>query len=589
MPTKISIGLGEITKVGTSQDGQQVTIVTGSWYKTADHISGIDLLDVVITPAQVDPTKVIVSQESALAYHSTLFENFGLRAEGVYNYYTDDEQTNFRADPSASLDELPRYVWLKWNPTPIQRVLTPTTKGTKQDWFGGRRWYPVLDIKTAKGSVANGYVAPGVVQALLVDPRVTPALNKFDQDLFLSSPAAAGRNATDFQHIESEFSPAKPIESDSRIRVNFVDPSIAGAIDHNRVAIASDQVHLATLGALTKLAAGLEVLSEFNQDVPTRNPAPRFPAPSQTPGLIYTGYVIERYTLGPSGSLTLSKTIDIDDPEQTQYIDREVVFGGRYAYRIKSIVQWTRPGTYDFPGISTIDKLPVMDTSKSSPTRVASFYSGDWSDWTRTAIVDNRLPESPDELTVRPLSHKKQIHVAWKMPADPQRDIMSIRLLRSVVRSGRYSDWVQLGEYTPGNGLYIDTDVRPLEQGDESYMYAMYSVSYHGEYSTLSERIEARLTERSRYLGEEPPRQVGPRGADPFSHAQGPSEPPDIELVAAGRATFYVRGGPSSLPLFDRSYVVEVQSIATGQRVEISLSVDSTDVDLTPGGGRRRA
>lgn len=572
---KVSLGLGVLKPAASSntQTEQKVTIFPGSVFENG----GLPIDQVAITPAQIDPNQVVLSEPSAPAFHSTLFEDFGLRADGVYNYYTPDESDPSKTADGVSTRDLPRAVYLTWRPTPTQRIMVPTNKGVRpQPEKVGV--LPVLPIATAKGSVSNGYVAPGAVQALLVAP-IEPKLSPhFDQDLFLSSPSAAGRSAADERHSTDQYDAPVMVSRGSRIRANFVDPSIAGAVAETRVAVSQDHTHLATLGAFSKLISGLEVVSEFNQDVPVRNPPPRFPAPAQTPGLMYTGYLIERYTLGSDGAMTLSRTIDIDDISTVSFVDAEVAFGARYAYRIRTIVQWTRPAGYGFDGLSTLDRSPKIDTSVSSPTRQASFYAGDWSDWSRAEIVDNRLPEPPDELTVRPVSQKRQIHITWKMPADPQRDIASLRLLRATVADGSCSDWTLLGEYVPGNGIYIDTDVFPVEERNQSYLYAMYSISLHGEVSVLSPRIEARITDRSRYLGEEPVRQIGPSGDDPAMHARMRAALPEFELVADRSITFYARGGKSALPLFDRSYVVEVQSIATGQRVEIELAVDSTDV-----------
>lgn len=581
MPSRFTLGLGifgSSTSVA-SQGDTTVTVFTGSHGNTT----------VGVTAGELDPVKTVLSQESARAFHSTLFEDFQLQATSYYNYYTEDEQVAFSTDASASLHTLPRYVWLSWKPTPIIRVLTPTTKEIRPLDQRKTQVNPVLDVASAKNSVANGYVSPGTISALLVPPVKPTQPTRFDEDLFLSSPTAAGKMAAVAFDADKAYSIEPILDSDQRTRVNFVDPSIAGAMDPNRISVASDQTHLVTLGAISKIVGGLEVLSEFNQDVPTRNPPPSFPAPAESPGLMYTGYVIERYTLGQDGSMELSRTINISDTKQTKFADREVVFGARYAYRIRSIVQWTRASTEGFFGNSTLDRNPQFDTSMFSPTRQASYYSGDWSDWARTEIRDDRLPDPPDEITVRPVSHRKQIHVTWKMPNDPQRDISAVRLLRSKVIDGRYADWEQIGEYVPGNGIYIDSDVTPHEETRAEYMYAMYSVSFHGEMSVLSEKVKARLTDRSRYLGEEPVVQVGPKGDDPMAHASGPRDPVDTELVVSKRATVYVRGGRSSLPLFNRHYVVEVQSVATGQRVEIPLSVSTTDVEVGPSGAARRA
>ena len=536
-----------------------------------------------------DPTQVITSLSSTLAFHSTLFEDFNLRATSVYNFYTSDEQTGFSQDPSASLATLPRYVALQWNPAPAPREFSPSRKGMRPLDERTAKLRPTLDVKTARVSVANGYVAPGTVQALLVKPVQPANLPVFDEDLFLFAPSAAGRSAVDHVNEESEFHITSIPPPADRARVNFVDPSIAGALDENRISMSADHVHLASLGAFAKLASGLEVVSEFNQDVPLRNPVPKFPIAAEAPDLSYIGYVIERYSLNASGSMELSRTINIDDLEQTSLIDREVVFGGHYAYRIRTIAQWVHGPTVGFFGSSSLDRSANFDTSAGSMTRVASYYSGDWSDWARTQVADIVKPDPPDELRVMPISHRNMVRVTWKMPNDPQRDISAVRLLRSEGSRGRYTDWTQIGEFVPGNGVFVDLLVSPFEESHTSYMYAMYSTSFHGEISKLSERIVVRLTDRSKYLGEEPVKQAGPPGDDPMAHARGPQPSPEVELVAQEKFIAYIRSGPSSLPLFDRPYVVEVQSLATGERAEVLLDVDTTDVGLTPGGTARSA
>jgi hypothetical protein len=192
-------------------------------------------------------------------------------------------------------------------------------------------------------------------------------------------------------------------------------------------------------------------------------------------------------------------------------------------------------------------------------------------------------------MIVMPFSRKGLVRIVWKMPNDPQRDISKVTLLRSVGISGHYADWRVLGEFVPANGVFVDTDVMPHEVSHSTYMYAMYSTSFHGERSTLSPKVAVRLTERSQYLGEEPPVLIGPAGDDPMDHAVGPRRRDPTEVIAYDRMVAYVRAGLSALPLFDRSYVVEIQSLATGERAEVQLSVDTTDVGLTPGGSARSA
>lgn len=535
-----------------------------------------------------DTTTAITSLSSSTAFHPTLFEDFGLRAIATYNFYVTDETTTFVSDPSASLASLPRYVTLRWNQAPAPRQFSFSRKGFRPLDSRSLRIPPALPAETATVSVANGYVAPGVIQALLVDPVQPPPPPTFSEELFLSSDSAAGRHATQDALVDPAFQLISPIPPANRTRVNFIDPSIAGAIDQNRVSVAADHVFLASLGSFAKLAPGLEVVSEFNQDVPLRNPVPKFPISSAAPTLSYIGYSIERYTLDPSGSMTLSKRLAINDVTQTTAVDREVVFGGRYAYRVRSILQWVHGPTVGFFGTSSLDRSPDFDTSSDPLAAQASYYNSEWSDWARTSILDVIPPDPPDELRVMPISAKNMVRITWKMPGDPQRDISALRLLRAEGSAGRFSDWKQIGEFVPGNGSFNDLLVSPYERSHTEYMYAMYSVSFHGEISGLSERIIARLTDRSLYLGEEPVRRAGPPGDDPTMHARGPQVPPETEVIAQDRFIAYIRGGKSSLPLFDRPYVVEVQSVSTGERAEVLLDVDTTDVGIAVAGGTAR-
>ncbi len=478
---------------------------------------------------------------------------------------------------------------LSWRPAQIVKIPLSNKGGAQRGMPIVSKPLSVLPINVAKLAVSNGYVSPGSISTLLVPPIVNVTAPSFNEDHFLLDPNAAGAHAADIVDASPVHTVAKLPTQSLRTRANFIDPSITGATHPNRIAAATDHLHLASLGAISKLAAGLEVISEFNQDVPIRNPPPTFPAPADTPTLSYVGYVIERHELDQSGSMILSRTIDINDPMTKTVVDRQVRYGVKYAYRMRSVVQWTHPSDVGFRGQSALDRLPVFNPADPTPNKQASFYSGDWSDWSRVQVIDDRPPEPPDELTIMPISRRGVIRVVWKMPEDRRLDIMSLRLLRATSVACIMTDWRMLGEFVPGNGAFNDTDVLPIEEAATSYVYSMYSVSFHGLISVLSEQIEARITTKSKYREDEPLRQVRQRGADPMEHASGRQRANHEPLLARRSASFYCRGAKSGHPLFNRSYVVEVQSISTGDKAEVTLSVDSTDVDVGPTGSSGRA
>lgn len=534
---------------------------------------------VVADPLQTIPPEV-TSAKSGPGYFSTLFRRFGLTAESTYNFYVEGETVAPTADQSGSLSRLPRYVTLRWRTAPTVPTRSVSKKGIRP-YITGEIVQPpkaaAFDI--AKAALANGYISPGVITAVIADPPVaaTAAPTKIDEDSFLLSTETAGQMATDHLGDAKSYFAIKPaLLTQEATVINFIDPSIAGTFDANRIAIATDPLHLAVLGSLAKVISPLEVVSEFNQDVPIQNPAPDFVAHPEAPSVAYVGYVIERYDLRPDGSMRLGRTISIDDANVNEFVDQRVAYNGSYVYRMRSIVQWTHPSDMDFQGSSTIDRLSSFASLMAPP--LASFYGGDWSDWSRTQVLDTVPPEPPDELTVRPVSWKGEVRISWKEPNNPQDDLFKLTLVRADVVSGKVSDWKVLGEFVVANGSYTDRDVRTYESG-HSYIYAMYSWSYHGVISPLSDQVEARLSPPDS-REEIPVIQISDDGADAMAHASSKREGGLTEIKANGSLTFYCRGGESRQPLRDSTYLVEARSLSTGERALVTLDVDATDIGV---------
>lgn len=527
----------------------------------------------------IDLTTVISSAQSITAYHSTLFREFHLRAESTYNFYVDGEDVAPTSDTPGALTTLPRYVTLRWNTAPPTVSNAESTKGVRP--YINPDVKPIrtaTSLEIAKHALANGYISPGVVSSLIVDPPAPVSTQtSIDEDSFLLDQSAGGQSAADHVGVKtSPYAIKRLANAEPATVVNFIDPSVAGVFDTNRIQISTDALHLTVAASLAKVIGSLEVISEFNQDVPIQNPPPDFTGRSDSPTVVYVGYVIERYDVGPEGSMVLTRTIMIDDPAMDEFIDRQVAYGGKYVYRIRSIVQWTRTSDIDFNGISTIDRMSSFSSLVSPP--LASFYAGDWTDWVRTEVVDNVPPEPPDEVTVRPVSRNKEIRIAWKMPNDPQDDLSGITLVRAVVNNGRISDWQNIGSFAVSNGSYTDRGVMTYESG-YSYIYALYSHSYHNVISALSDQIEARLSPADS-REEIPVIQVDVRGADPMTHASNTIGVGPTEIKANNSLTFYCRGGTSRQPLRDSTYLVEVRSLSTGERTLVNLDVDATDIGV---------
>lgn len=522
----------------------------------------------------------VTSAKSSPAYFSTLFRKFGLLAESTYNFYVEGEGVAPVFDQSGTLDSLPRYVTLRWKTAPTIPTRQISQKGVRP-YITPEVLQPpkAASFEVAKSALANGYIAPGVITAVIAEPPppVTTFPTKIDEDSFLLAKETAGQFATDHLGDANSYYSIEPVSLVQEAKVvNFVDPSIAGTFDSNRISIATDPLHLTVAGSLAKVMGSLEVLSEFNQDVAIQNPAPDFTAHPEAPTVAYIGYIIERYDLRPDGSMVLGRTISIDDATVDEFVDRQVAYDGTYAYRMRSIVQWTHASDLDFAGTSTIDRMSSFAALTTPP--LASFYAGDWSDWTRTKVVDTVPPDPPDEVTVRPVSWKGEIRISWREPNNPQNDLSKLTLVRAEVVSGRVSDWKKLGDFVVGNGSYVDRDVRTYESG-HSYIYSMYSWSYHGVISPLSDQIEARLSP-SDSKEELPVIQISDDGADPMVHASNKKGVDPTEIKANGRLTFYCRGGDSRQPLRDSTYLVEARSLSTGEKALVTLDVDATDIGV---------
>lgn len=516
----------------------------------------------------------VFSMKSTLAHHSTLFKNFNLQAVSTYNYYLEGENDEPTSDQSGSLSSLPRYVTLSWQTAPSEPIKVQP-KGLKKS--DEKPHPPAATIDVAVGALANGYISPGVISALIIDPPHTEesTKTKLDEDSFLFSKSSGESAADNIGVASSPYSIKTVAIKDKATAVNFIDPSIAGAFEKTRIDVSTDRLHLTVIGSLAKVMGSLEVLSEFNQDVPIQNPPPDFAGAQDSPSVMYVGYIIERYDMSPNGSMSLGRTTIIDNVKTSEFVDRQVAYGNKYSYRIRSIVQWTRSSDVDFNGISTIDRQTAFTSLILPP--LASFYAGDWTNWTTTEVVDTVPPEPPDELIVRPVSWKGEIRISWKVGYDPQLDLTSYKLVRSVCNSGKTSDWVEIGTFVVANGSYIDRDVQPYESGNVSYIYAMYSTSYHGVDSLLSEQVEAKLSDISS-KSELPVSQIAIKGADRFTYSSGKKQKLSTEIKANSRIKFYCRSASSGHPLRDSTYLVEIRSLSTGERAIVTLNVDATDI-----------
>ncbi len=134
-------------------------------------------------PQAASDIKRKTSAASPWAPYETLFDSFELIAQPVYNFWEADEATNESNDKGdRSLADVPRYIRLSWKKAPVVRDPKKKEFGTlsrspvpfavsKERIFGqfarGALFTSdaVTNFSLAKGMVANGHVAPGVICA----------------------------------------------------------------------------------------------------------------------------------------------------------------------------------------------------------------------------------------------------------------------------------------------------------------------------------------------------------------------------------------------------------------------------------------
>lgn len=564
-----------------------VKTVRGSTTPTVRHDVGLLAGNASVMSTE-EMSQVIESVPSIEIFESTFFDAFDLIATPTYNFSTVDER--LVGGGAGDVRTIARYVTLSWRPAPRSFISTELqTKGTKSIdsiktalVFGrlGAKTEKIdaADISLARTSLANGFLLPGSVRARIEHPETTSPISTFDEELHLMSPRTVGQKASDLKanSFHTSTRDLVPVETMRKgqssqkqlFKATFVDPGMAATFTEPRVAAATDPMHLLSISSLAHVAASSEVISAFNQIQTHRTNAPEFPAPGDMLGVQYIGYLIERYIVSDDGT-RLDTSVEIDDIKTRSWIDRDVLFGVTYTYRIRTIVRWTRESSKGFK---------KGQIRKSSSRYVSSFYAGDWSQWIST-VVHDEVPAPPEEIFINQIG--QSLRVVWKIPWDKHRDIKILRLYRSL-RSldERTTEWEMLIELPFANGAYVDSKLQSsFELQDSEYVYTMTSVTVHGTESAMSEQIACSLVRDGSVLI--PNKMISLAGVSLDAIGQLsiiPAARDRSRIRARGTVALTLRDGKSSFPLFQETYVLRVTSTATGESTDVPVSVLTKDV-----------
>ena len=316
------------------------------------------------------------------------------------------------------------------------------------------------------------------------------------------------------------------------------------------------------------------------------------------------------------------------------FSDTKVKYGAAYRYRIRGVLRWVRihgigplgkdPTTADAPG-ATINTLTPDD---------ASFFASEWGqEWASAMVIDTSPPPPPHQFQVRPMSRDKAIEITFCLPYNPQQDICKMTLWRKLQDElgNDVTDWVQIQEddaqfrqgtrhvygaeqqhqqddltgtkfnmnqtdtvetfveFAPLNARFVDTDVGYFGQDNNyRYVYAAMCHTRHGEDSTLSDQLAARLNPNWSKDGEFPLDFVSCAGVDKdfdtgifstYPERRLRSEVIAVPTITAtekvpAMITFSGQTRLAQNPIQGSSYVARIESLDTGQRIDVPVVVN---------------
>lgn len=582
---------------------------------------------------KITEPNVTSSKKSSEAMYATLFNEFDLRAEPVFNFWTEDELFDETNKPYVDLNELPRFIKLTWKTAPLGRLHVdqePTTKTHKRSInFGkkNKKWKNGLVFDTTKNftriktMLGNGELSPGTIGAvvtkassnedenLIVDEQeyLTSESNIDLQDLqarnFIRNEGALqnskSNNVKFFNNkmhvklsenmtIQSSIGKDNSIKlkENNKMNVFFNDPAITGLVNAARVRKITSPEQANNILAISPYMQNLMAMSHIDDFIPKKKDLPGIPAVEEDVGVEYEGYVIEKYKQNIDGTFKLIEEIDINDPKIGEYIDVKVAYGTIYKYRMKSIVRWTRESKVNHNG-TIFEKMLNERFSKTSAmaTHQSSFFASEWSkQWENAIVLDMIPPVWPDEFTVMPQSFKKRVALSWKLPLNDQQDIQYYIIYRKIIStSGEgFGGWEKLNAvFGDVNALYYDYDVDFSQKNNLEYVYAVQTVSKHGEYSKLSEQLAVKLNADAGSIGEYPIRFVSQAGVDIDDigiFSKLPIKDNKNQIFAKDKILLMLRENITKKPFLNKTYCIRIESTATAEKKDIYLNVTYDNV-----------
>ena len=208
------------------------------------------------------------------------------------------------------------------------------------------------------------------------------------------------------------------------------------------------------------------------------------------------GYLIEKLEQFPDGTTIARNSVYITNTNQTQYLDKDVRYGGKYIYKIRSVMLFQTPTVL-------LNENPALDQAVLAKFLVAS----DEVD-AKVICTEKIPPKAPSAINARMDFKLKKPILRWQFPINKQRDIKRFQVFKRLNES---SPFVLIAEYNFDNSL-TPTGVKEVAQSKNLYnlnpklpklshmdmtfninqkpIYAIASVDAHGLSSNLSTQVQ---------------------------------------------------------------------------------------------------
>lgn len=206
------------------------------------------------------------------------------------------------------------------------------------------------------------------------------------------------------------------------------------------------------------------------------------------------GYIIDKEEILPSGEVVPKAPVVVENPRAGATADLRVRYGGRYRYRIRSVV---------------LVELAVQDTETSSIVAMSFLVASSRSPVHVVQCDEFVPPPPPADFVVGWDFLKRSPRLTWSVPPTSQRDVKYFQLFRRKTIQEPFEmvamwDWDTSQVLTPPRETpdpvlvtkgvtpvtyYLDLEFKP----DDTWIYALCSIDAHQISSNYSVQLRVRF------------------------------------------------------------------------------------------------